>query len=179
MLIKMKSTGLAADSQRSEENMVFVLLKGKRILKKMKWKILICELEMRVVAPVGDGWWPAFQTLVVVAVWHRPAVAAGCTCVLTQREGVSTGPYVLELWSQMGHLQRYGKEKKYFLPPWTLGRVHFSSLNFKTSRPASSDSQNRLHDLLERFWEQFYYFSFIFILTESLKNHSKLQKIIK
>jgi len=29
MLIKMKSTGLAADSQRSEENMVFVLLKGK------------------------------------------------------------------------------------------------------------------------------------------------------
>jgi len=36
MLIKMKSTGLAADSQRSEENMVFVLLKGKRILKKMK-----------------------------------------------------------------------------------------------------------------------------------------------
>ena len=69
--------------------------------------------------------------------------------------------------------------KKSFLPPWTLGRVRFFSLKFETGRPASSDSRNRSQDLLERVWGQFYYFSFMFILTESLENYSKLQKNIK
>ena len=66
--------------------------------------------------------------------------------------------------------------KKSFLPPWTLGRIRFFSLNFETGRPASSVSQNRSQDLLERVWGRFYYFSFMFILTEFWKNHSKTQK---
>ena len=63
----------------------------------------------------------------------------------------------------------YRHWKKSFLSPWTLGRVRFSSLNFETDRLASSDSRNRSCDILERVWGRFYYFSFIFILTKSLK----------
>ena len=66
--------------------------------------------------------------------------------------------------------------KKFFLSPSTLDRICFSFQNNETIRSASSNSRNRSHDLLERVWGRFFYFSFMLILTESLKNYSKLQK---
>jgi len=41
--------------------------------------------------------------------------------------------------------------KKSFLPSSTLSRICFTSIDHKTVRPASSNSQNRSHNLPERF----------------------------
>ena len=56
-------------------------------------------------------------------------------------------------------------KKKSFLPPSTLSQICFYSLDYKTVRSASSDSQNRSHNLPERFEGEvaaIFYFSFIF-----------------
>ena len=73
--------------------------------------------------------------------------------------------------------------KPFFLPPSILGRICFFSLYNKIVRPASSDSQNRSHNLPEWFDGEvaaiFLFFLLFFILTKSLNNHSKSQKIKK
>jgi len=77
-------------------------------------------------------------------------------------------------------MKKKGREK-YFLPSSTLSRICFSFLDHKTVRPASLDSQNRSHNLPERFQGEvaagfLFFFYFSFILTKSLKNHSKSKK---
>jgi len=64
-------------------------------------------------------------------------------------------------------------KKKFFLPPSTLSRICFYSMDNETVRPASSDSRTVHMTSLSGF-EGVFYFSFMFILTECLKNHSKL-----
>ena len=51
-------------------------------------------------------------------------------------------------------------KKKFFLPPSTLSRICFYSMDNETVRPASSDSRNCSHDLLEWIWGRFFLFFF-------------------
>ena len=82
----------------------------------------------------------------------------------------------LTSWVTLWKLKTLGKRKKSFLHPWTMGRVRISSLDHKTVHLDSSNSQYRTYHLLDWFPQVVFLLSFIFILVEFLKNHSKSYK---
>ena len=88
------------------------------------------------------------------------------------------GYYVARIVTRAGSW-RLKKRKKFFLPPSTLDRICFSSLDHKTIYLDSRTSETIRATSFERFQGDVaavFSFSFIFILTESLKNHIKSQK---
>ena len=64
---------------------------------------------------------------------------------------VIVGPLKKIVIEPEGGARVFLREKNIFLPPSILSRICFSFLYHKIVRPASSDSQNRSHNLPERF----------------------------
>ena len=64
---------------------------------------------------------------------------------------VIVGPLKKIVIEPEGGARVFLREKVFFLSPSILSRIYFSFMYHKIIRPASSDSQNRSHNLSERF----------------------------